>query len=159
MGVDRTAECERSRSRVSLALDGELSEIEQLSLRIHTGSCAACAGFERDLDALTRTLRKEPLVPMRASVRVGRRPDAEVVPLRRRGAARRVLQASAAVAAVLLAAGLGSLAGSVSPSGTVTAIRESQGGVNLAAMRGRAIFAMVPDKSLSTSRKPPLVAL
>jgi predicted anti-sigma-YlaC factor YlaD len=159
MGVDPTAECERARSRVSLALDAELSEIEHVSLRTHLERCAACACYERDLDALTRTLRTAPLVPMRATPGIGRRPDVEVLRPRRRSAAVRVLRISAAVAAVALAAGLGSLAGSVSSPGTATAITASGGGVDLAAMRGRGIFAMPSDESLSASRVPPLVAL
>jgi hypothetical protein len=103
MGVVRTAVCERARSWVSLSLDGELSEVEQALLRTHVGRCAACAGFERDADALTRELRTAPL----------ERPAVAGMVLRHRGAVMRALQVGAAAAAITLAAGLGSLAGSL----------------------------------------------
>ena len=53
MGAVRSAECERARLQASLRLDAELSEIEEASLRAHVGWCAACAGFELELVALT----------------------------------------------------------------------------------------------------------
>jgi len=153
MGAVRTAECERARSWVSLSFDGELSEIEQASLRAHVGRCAACAGFERDMDALTRELRTAPL----------ERPAVVVMLPRRRSAAVRVLQISAAAAAVVLAAGLGSVAGSLSSPGTTTATTASTGDGNLGAVldRGidRGIFAMVPGEKLPASRISPSVAL
>jgi predicted anti-sigma-YlaC factor YlaD len=108
MGVVRTAECERARSWVSLGLDGELSEIEQALLCAHVGRCAACAGFERDADALTRELRAAPL----------ERPAVAGMPPRRRSVAVRSLQVGAAAAAVALAAGLGGLAGSLNAHST-----------------------------------------
>src|SRR5665647_3282158 len=111
MGAVRTAECERACAWVSLSLDGELSELEQVSLRAHVGRCAACASFERGMDALTRELRTAPL----------ERPAVVVMLPRRRSAGVRVLQISAAAAAVVLAAGLGGLAGSLSSPGTTTA--------------------------------------
>jgi hypothetical protein len=103
---------------VSLALDDELSELEQASLRMHVGCCASCAGFERDLGALTRELRTAPLE--RPAV-VGALP-------RRRSATGRVLQLSAAAAAVVaLAAGLGSLAGSSSQQTTTVSLARTRG--------------------------------
>jgi len=102
MGVVPAPECERAHSLVSLSLDGELTEVEQAALRAHVGRCRACAGFARDVDALTRELRTAPLA----------RPAAAVSPRRRRAAgmhSHRVL----AAAAVACAAGLGSLAGSL----------------------------------------------
>ena len=54
MGAVLAMECERARSRVSLGLDGELSEVEQAMLRAHVGRCAACAAFERDIDTVER---------------------------------------------------------------------------------------------------------
>src|SRR5882757_9787265 len=118
MGVVRTAQCERARVWVSLALDGELSEIEEAALRVHVGSCAGCAGFELDVVALTKELRSAPLV----------RPAAEVMaPRPRRSPTMRVLQLSAAAAAVVLAAGLGTLVGSLSSRGVPTATTERTG--------------------------------
>ena len=101
-------ECDRARARASLALDGELSQVEQAVLRAHVGRCAACAGFARDLDALTREIRTTPL----------ERPYVAGMPPRRRSNGMRTLQLGAAAAAIAAAAGLGSLAGSLtSPQG------------------------------------------
>src|SRR5438046_9530444 len=103
MGVVQNAECERAHARVSLSLDGELSEAEQGLLRPHIGRGEACAGFARDVDALTRELRTAPL----------ERPAVAGMPPRRHSVAMRSLQVGAAAAAVALGAGLGSLAGSL----------------------------------------------
>jgi predicted anti-sigma-YlaC factor YlaD len=104
MGVVLPAECERARSRVSLGLDGELSQVEQASMRAHVGRCARCAEFAHDLERLKLVIRRTPL----------ERPSQAVMPERRRSAGMRVLQLSAAAAAIAIAAGLGSLAGSLS---------------------------------------------
>src|SRR5438067_11395147 len=125
MGVVQNAECERAHAWVSLALDGELSEVEQVLLRAHVGRCAACAGFERDVAALTRGLRAAPF----------ERPAAVGVTPRRRSAAMRSLQVGAAAAAIALAAGLGSLAGSLNSRGApafTTATTSSAGDIALA---------------------------
>jgi anti-sigma factor RsiW len=145
MGVVRIAECEHARSWVSLALDGELSEIEQASLRAHLGSCAACACFERDLDALTMELRAAPPA----------RPAVEVMLPRRRRVAVRALPIGAAAAAVVLAAGLGSLAGSLSSRNIVTLTTASPNGGNFGVLldRGldRGIVAIAPTQRLPGS--------
>jgi anti-sigma factor RsiW len=104
-------ECERARARASLALDGELSQVERAHLRAHVGRCAQCAVFARDLDRLTQELRSAPL----------QRPGARV-PARRRNSGARKLQLGLAAAAVALAAGLGSLAGSLTSSPAVDAV-------------------------------------
>jgi predicted anti-sigma-YlaC factor YlaD len=135
---------------VSLALDGELSEIEQVSLRAHVGRCAACAVFEGDAGALTMELRSAP----------HERPAIPVALPRRRSKAVRVLQVGAAAAAVVLAAGLGSLAGSLSSGGTPTATTIARtGGGNLGARLDRGIVAMAPAQKLPASRIRPSVAL
>jgi hypothetical protein len=146
MGAVRSAECERARSWVSLSLDGELSELEQVSLRAHVGRCAECAGFERDLSVLTRELRATTLER-----------SAVMLP-RRRSAAVRVLQISAVAAAVVLASGLGSLAGSLSSPDTRTATTARTGG-NPGAVLDRGIVAMAPGQKLPASRIRPSVAL
>jgi anti-sigma factor RsiW len=105
MGAVLSMECEHARRRASLGLDGELSQVEQALLRAHVGRCAACAGFARDVDALTQEIRTTPHV----------RPARAGLPVRRRSAGRRVLQLGAAAAAIAIAAALGSLAGSLSP--------------------------------------------
>ena len=127
MGAVLNAECERAHSWVSLGLDEELSEVEQALLRAHVGCCAACAGFALDVDALTRELRTAPLA----------RPSAVGMPQRRRSAGTPLLQVGAAAAAVAIAAGLGSLAGSLhshqSPSFTIaTTGTASSGAAGLA---------------------------
>ena len=109
MGAVLTAECERARNWASLGLDGELSEVEQALLRAHVGRCASCAGFAHDLDRLTARIRRTPFVhPHRRAY------EPRAVPARRRSAGTSVLRLSAVVAAVAVAAGLGSLAGSLS---------------------------------------------
>jgi anti-sigma factor RsiW len=143
---------------VSLALDGELSEIEQVSLRAHVGRCAACAAFEGDMGALTTELRAAPLVSLAAADAGG--PAVPVALPRRRSTAVRVLQLSAAAAAVVLAAGLGSLAGSLSSGGspTATTVARTAGG-NLGARLDRGIVAMAPAQKLPASRIRPTIAL
>jgi hypothetical protein len=87
---------------VSLALDGALSELERTALRTHVARCAACSVFAVDLEALTKAIRAAPL----------EQPSVAHVFSRRRSAMR-TLRLTAAAAAVMLAAGLGSLAGSL----------------------------------------------
>ena len=101
MGAVLPADCELARSRASLELDGELSQVELALLRAHIGRCAACVEFARDLDGLTQELRATPL----------QRPLVAAMPASRRSTGMRALQLGAAAAAV--AAGLGSLAGSL----------------------------------------------
>jgi predicted anti-sigma-YlaC factor YlaD len=151
MGAVRSAECERARLQVSLRLDAELSEIEEASLRAHVGWCAACAGFERELVALTGTLRTAPL----------RRPAAGVTLPRRRSATARVLQISAAAAAVMLAAGLGSLAGSLSTRNTTLVTTAETVGMDSGGMldRGNIALALAYGDQLLASRIRPSVAL
>ncbi|HEX7582626.1 MAG TPA: zf-HC2 domain-containing protein [Gaiellaceae bacterium] len=151
MGAVRSAECERARLQASLRLDAELSEIEEASLRAHVGWCAACAGFERELVALTWTLRTAPL----------RRPAAGVTLPRRRSATARVLQISAAAAAVMLAAGLGSLAGSLSTRTTTLVATAETVGTDSGGMldRGNIALALAYGDQLLASRIRPSVAL
>src|ERR1700748_1097304 len=104
MGAVLSAECEYARARVSLALDGELSQVERAHLRAHVGCCTECAAYARDLDGLTQELRSAPL----------QRPRGRAPARRRRHGARR-LQLGLGAAVVALAAGLGSLAGSLTP--------------------------------------------
>ena len=149
MGAVQTPQCERARLSVSLGLDGELSEIEAVSLRAHVGHCAACAGFARDVDALTTELRTAPL----------QRPSAPVLLPRSRSGAVRVLQLSAAAAAIVLAAGLGSLAGSLSsPSPTTVTTARPVGG-RLGSMLDRGAVAMVHGQRLPSSSIRPSVAI
>jgi predicted anti-sigma-YlaC factor YlaD len=150
MGAVQHPECERARLWVSLALDGELSEIEQVSLRAHVGRCEECAAFEHDVDALSVELRSAPL----------ERPAFPVAQQRRRRTAMRVLQIAAAAAAIVLAAGLGSLAGSLSSGGTLTATTVVRtAGESLGARLDRRIVAMAPVQQLPAARIRPSVAI
>jgi anti-sigma factor RsiW len=150
MGFVQHPACERARLWVSLALDGELSELEQVSLRAHVARCDACAAFEHEVDALSAEIRHAPLE--RPAFRVAASP-------RRRGTATRVLQMSAAVA-IVLAAGLGSLAGSLSSSGNPTATTVVRtAGESLGARLVRGTVAMAPAQKLPASRIRPSVAI
>jgi predicted anti-sigma-YlaC factor YlaD len=145
MGAVRTAECERARSWVSLELDGELSEVEEALLRAHVGRCADCAGFERDAAALTRELRAAPLEASAVAV----------MSPRRRSAAMRVLRVGSAAAAVALAAGLGSLAGSLNSRHGATFTVAASGSRAPAARP----LALVPSQRLPAGRMGRSVAL
>jgi hypothetical protein len=112
MGAVLSVECEGARRWASLALDGELSQVEQALLRAHVGRCVACAVFSHDLDGLTRELRAAPRTQPRLSV-----------PARRRNTGMRALQLGAAAAAIAIAAGLGSLAGSLTARSPAPAVR------------------------------------
>ncbi len=151
MGVVQTTECERARMQASLALDGELSELGQASLRAHMASCAACASFEHELAAWTRELRSAPPVLFRATVGVVGRPASAVRRPRRRATVR-VLQLSAAAAAVVLAAGLGSLFGSLTSPSATTTTTAGAAPLHGAALINRGYVAMAPAQRLPSSR-------
>jgi predicted anti-sigma-YlaC factor YlaD len=100
-------DCERARSLASLALDGELSEVDEARLAAHVRVCRECERRVDDIRALTEALRAAPLEePARRVVVPKRMP---------RPARARHLVARGALAATLAAAaaGLGVLAGSV----------------------------------------------
>jgi predicted anti-sigma-YlaC factor YlaD len=100
-------DCERARALASLAVDGELSEVDEARLGAHLRACRECERRINDIRALTEALRAAPLEePARRVVvraRVARPARA------RRLVARGALAATLAAAA----AGLGVLAGSV----------------------------------------------
>jgi predicted anti-sigma-YlaC factor YlaD len=58
--VGRT-ECNRTRERISLALDGELSPHESVLLERHLSHCSDCALFADDVRRHTSVLRSAPL--------------------------------------------------------------------------------------------------
>jgi hypothetical protein len=90
--------------RASLELDGQLSQVEQALQRAHVGCCAECAAFVLDVGGLTKEIRATPLS----------RPSRAGLSARRRSSGTRALRVGAVAAAVAIAAGLGSLAGSLS---------------------------------------------
>jgi anti-sigma factor RsiW len=91
--------CERVREQLSLALDGELSELEGLRLKTHLDGCPGCRAFEARTRAATNMLRTAEL----------EEPDFPLVLPRRRRVPVRMLQAGAAAAAIALVAGLSTL--------------------------------------------------
>lgn len=58
------AVCERSRSFVSLRLDGELAELEGRMLDAHLARCAPCRNTAHELGAITAAVRATPLQPI-----------------------------------------------------------------------------------------------
>jgi anti-sigma factor RsiW len=54
--------CDSVIARISLALDEELSPIEQAALDRHLDRCASCRAKELDLAGITRLVRAAPLV-------------------------------------------------------------------------------------------------
>jgi anti-sigma factor RsiW len=96
-----TRRCDRAREYASLRLDGELSEFERVLLESHLDGCPSCSAFSADIAAVTGNLREAPL----------ERPTIAVTLPRRRFAALRGLQASAAAAAIVSVVGIGALFG------------------------------------------------
>jgi predicted anti-sigma-YlaC factor YlaD len=97
-----TRRCDRAREYASLRLDGELSDFERALLDSHLERCPSCRAFADDLVGVTHRLRTAPLVDV---------PDFVVSLPRRRFAALRGIQASAAAAAVVSVVGIGALFG------------------------------------------------
>jgi predicted anti-sigma-YlaC factor YlaD len=97
-----TTACERAGQWISLRLDGELSELEQLALDRHVEECAACRAFGADLSGIALLLRDAPLAelarePVVVSPRRARRRMVGGI-----GVAAAFATAAAAVAAILL---------------------------------------------------------
>lgn len=84
--------CDRVRAQVSLAQDGELSQLERRSLAVHLALCADCRAFATEVTAITQELRTAPLESPGRPV-VVRRP--------RRAAIARLQVAAAAVLAIV----------------------------------------------------------
>jgi predicted anti-sigma-YlaC factor YlaD len=69
----RSHDCDRIRSWISAALDGELSELESALVQGHLRTCASCSRFEAGAAALTKALRAAPLERPTARIAVPRR--------------------------------------------------------------------------------------
>src|SRR5690242_8097126 len=98
-------DCEQARFWASLGLDGELSELETAALDEHLQSCGSCRSFVANLTSTASMLRGAPLVE----------PPPLARPALRRVRVRPSLIAVAAIVAI--AAGAGSLLGTLSSSG------------------------------------------
>jgi predicted anti-sigma-YlaC factor YlaD len=91
--------CDQAREYISLALDGELAEVERVRLEAHTASCAECRAYATDVDAVTDELRSaEPELPAHT-----------VVLPRSRRLSVRSFQVGAAAAAVVAIVAAGSV--------------------------------------------------
>jgi predicted anti-sigma-YlaC factor YlaD len=70
--------CRLAREQISLHLDGELSEFEQVALDAHLTSCAGCRGYGASVAEVSARLRLAPaeqpefpiVLPHRARIRV-----------------------------------------------------------------------------------------
>jgi predicted anti-sigma-YlaC factor YlaD len=88
----QSSACQFARERISLHLDGELSEFEQLALDEHLASCADCHAHAGSVAEASARLRSAPLEQPEFPVVVPHRPRIRV-PLR-------TAQAAAAAVAV-----------------------------------------------------------
>ena len=93
--------CQRARCLVSLDADGEATEFERAFLASHLADCAACAAYSVAVEETAATLRAAPLAVLPAPV---------TLPSRRGRFSLGPVQA-AAVALVVLGAGLAGLSG------------------------------------------------
>jgi predicted anti-sigma-YlaC factor YlaD len=64
--------CDRTRERVALSLDGELSEFEAVQAKVHLDACEACRAFAADVAAITLALRTSSLGARRQPIQDGR---------------------------------------------------------------------------------------
>jgi len=69
----RSWACDRAREAVSLRLDSELSQLEEVLLERHLGRCAACAAYAAETAAITGELRRAPLVALERPIDLPRR--------------------------------------------------------------------------------------
>ena len=86
--------CRRGRELVSLALDGEISELEEASLELHLAACADCRDFRAEITPATALLRMAPYEELERAI--------DLPP--RRALGFRSLQVGAAAAVVAIAA-------------------------------------------------------
>ena len=97
----RMSACTREREWISLALDGELSEFEQVVMAAHLERCADCRAFAAEARGFTTALRAAPDEPLAARVWVGD-PERSVRAARLRRRVAPVASAAAALTAAFL---------------------------------------------------------
>jgi predicted anti-sigma-YlaC factor YlaD len=142
--------CERTRGWLSLRLDGELSDFERVLMEAHLRCCEPCRAFAAEAEGFTAALRDAPPERLEQPVELPRAP--------RRPA--RTIQVAAAAAAMLVAAGVGSVLGSfrgADGAATPTArLAASQTGLDsLNALRDLRV-AWLPGPPELGASKPPL---
>jgi predicted anti-sigma-YlaC factor YlaD len=97
-------ECEHARVWAALAPDGELSELEQRSLRAHLTTCGSCARFALEVEHVALLVRRDELARPSLPTALPR------VVHRRRAVAARFRPVVAAAAVALMALGIASRA-------------------------------------------------
>jgi predicted anti-sigma-YlaC factor YlaD len=99
-----TVDCDLARRWSALAPDGELSDFERRSLRLHLVGCVSCSRFAKEVAGLTSLLRDQELVGP-SSITVLPR-----IPSRRHSLVARARPVAAAAAVALMALGVASRA-------------------------------------------------
>jgi hypothetical protein len=94
----RPLHCERSRTWISLGLDGALSEFESIQLDRHLGGCPSCQAFAADAAAATRLLRDAPFEVPGGHIEL---PPGRISARRRGAAAFGIATAAAGLAAAI----------------------------------------------------------
>jgi predicted anti-sigma-YlaC factor YlaD len=102
--------CELAREQISLHLDGELSELEQVALNGHLAACGRCRAYGASVADVTANLRSAPFEQPEFPVVLPHRPRVRI-PLRaaQMGAAAAVVAIVAFTGAGLTTGGEGSL--------------------------------------------------
>jgi predicted anti-sigma-YlaC factor YlaD len=127
-------ECDSAREALSLALDDDLSELEELRLQAHLARCASCRAFGAGLGGFTDALRSaEP-----------QRPACAIVLPRRRRLPIRVIEGAAVAAAIGVLASSALLNG-FAPHRFVTSRGQSRPAAALASSGAERVFSHDPQ--------------
>ena len=98
----RPPRCNRAREWISLSMDGELSEFEQVLMAAHLERCAECRAFDADTRGFTTALRLAAPEALERPVAVPRRRSFGAAGVRGAQAASIAFAAAAAVLGVVL---------------------------------------------------------